>query len=330
MSNSQPKVFVTREIPAAGLDKLRGACQLDVWTEQLPPSREILLQKIKGCDGVLALLTEKVDAEFFNAAGPQLKVISNYAVGYNNVDVAEATKRGIRVGNTPGVLTEATADCAFALLIAAARHIVEGQKYILEGKWKTWEPLGHIGLDLCGKTIGIVGIGRIGQAMARRCHFGWGMKVLYSGRNLNPAAEKEFGARRVDFDTLLAESDFVSVHADMNPSTKGMFNAAAFKKMKKTAIFINTARGSLHVEADLYHALKNGDIYAAGLDVTDPEPPRPDDPLLRLPNLVIAPHVGSATVSSRNGMAEIAADNLLAGLQGKPLRHCVNPDVERK
>lgn len=320
----QSKVFVTRRIPAAGLDRIQAACQADIWLEQLPPPRDVLLNKVRGCEGVLTLLTEKVDAEFMDAAGPQLKVISNYAVGFNNIDVAEATRRDIRVGNTPGVLTEATADLAFALLIAAARHVVAGHRYVLDGQWKTWEPLGHIGQDLCGKTIGIIGMGRIGYAMAKKCFGGWDMRVLYHDRYASEAAERDLQARRVDFDTLLRESDFVSVHADLNATTQGMFNAAAFQKMKPTAVFVNSARGPLHVQADLCQALKNGDIFAAGLDVTDPEPPRLDDPLLQLPNVVIAPHIASATVSSRNGMAEICADNLLQGLQGKPLRAWVN------
>lgn len=319
-----PKVFVTRRIPAAGLERIVAACSAEVWPEQLPPPRETLLAKARGCAGVVTLLTDKVDAAFFDAAGPQLKVVSNYAVGFNNIDVAEATRRGVRVGNTPGVLTEATADLAFALLISAARHIVAGHRYVLGGEWKTWEPLGHIGQDLNGKTIGIVGMGRIGYAMAKKCFGGWDMRVLYHDRFRNEAAERDFQARQVDFDRLLAESDFVSVHADLNPTTQGMFNAAAFKKMKPTAVFVNSARGPLHVQADLYRALENGDIFAAGLDVTDPEPPALDDPLLQLPNVVIAPHIASATVSSRNGMAEICADNLLFGLEGKPLRAWVN------
>jgi glyoxylate reductase len=320
----KPKVFVTRVIPAAGLDRIRAACDAEVWPEQLPPPRDVLLSKIRGCEGAVTLLTDKVDAELMDAAGSKLKVISNYAVGFNNVDVAEATRRGVRVGNTPGVLTEATADLAFALLISAARHVVAGHRYVLAGQWKTWEPLGHIGQDLCGKTIGIVGMGRIGYAMAKKCFGGWDMRVLYHDRYRNEAAERDFKASQVEFDTLLAESDFISVHADLNPTTHGMFNAAAFRKMKRTAVFINSARGPLHVQSDLYHALKNGDIFAAGLDVTDPEPPSLDDPLLQLPNVVIAPHIASATVSSRNGMAEICADNLLLGLEGKALRAWVN------
>ncbi|MGE0757589.1 MAG: 2-hydroxyacid dehydrogenase [Pirellulaceae bacterium] len=323
-ANPNPRVFVTRRIPAAGLDRITAACQADVWPEQLPPSRTELLRRIAGCEGVLTLLTEKVDGEFMDAAGPQLKVISNFAVGYNNIDVAEATRRGIRVGNTPDVLTDATADMAFVLMMTAARRVVESMDYIRQGNWKTWEPLGHIGVDLIGKTIGIVGMGRIGLAMARRCHGGWGMRVVYFDKYRNEAAEKEVGARSVDWDTLLAESDFVSVHTDLNATTQGMFNSTAFAKMKRTAVFINSARGPIHVQRDLYQALKDQVIFAAGLDVTDPEPIPMDDPLLTLPNCVIAPHIASATISSRNGMANIAADNLLHGLRGEPLRCWVN------
>jgi glyoxylate reductase len=314
-----PRVFVSRRIPAAGLDRITQACEATVWPEQMPPPRDALLQHVKGCDGVVTLLTDKVDAEFMDAAGPQLKVISNFAVGYNNIDVAEAKKRNIRVGNTPDVLTDATADMAFALLISAGRRIVESVDYVRQGHWKTWEPQGHVGVDLCGKTLGIIGLGRIGMAMARRCFGGWGMWVLYHDRYENPAAS-DVQATRVELDTLLAESDFVSVHTDLNDSTRGMFNLDAFRKMKQTAVFINTARGPLHVQADLHKALTEGLIFAAGLDVTDPEPIPLDDPLLQLPNCVIAPHIASATVSSRNGMAEITADNLLRGLEGKPLR----------
>ncbi len=324
--SDKPKVFVTREIPAAGLEKVVAACNADVWSEHLPPSRELLLERIAGCDGVLSLLTEKVDAEFMDAAGPQLKVISNFAVGYNNIDIDEATRRGIRVGNTPDVLTDATADMAFALLMSASRRIVEGQDYIRAGKWQTWEPLGHIGVDLVGRTVGIVGMGRIGYAMAKRCHGGFGMKILYHDNYRSEKAEQDFGATQVDIDTLLKDSDFVSVHTDLNETTNGMFNASAFGKMKDTAVFINSARGPIHNQKDLHAALKNGEIFAAGLDVTDPEPILMDDPLLGLPNCVIAPHIASATVSSRNGMAEIAADNLIAGLNGEPLRCWVNQD----
>ena len=295
----------------------------DVWEGDLPPERELLLQRIARCHGVLTLLTDRVDAEFFDAAGPQLKVVSNFAVGYNNIDVAEAARRGIRVGNTPGVLTDATADMAVTLMLSAGRRIVESVDYVRAGRWKTWEPLGHIGQDLVGRTLGVVGLGRIGRAVARRCHFGWNMSIIYHDVRVQEEAEREFGARRVPFERLLEESDFVSVHTDLNETTRGLFDRAAFAKMKETAVFVNTARGPIHVEDDLEAALREGAIFAAGLDVTDPEPIDPTNPLLALPNCIVCPHIASATVASRNGMAEIAADNLLNGLNDKPLRHAV-------
>jgi glyoxylate reductase len=326
---AKPKVFVSRVIPEAGLAKIKQNCEAEVWSEQMPPSYELLRQKVPGCDGLVALLTDKIDAGLMDAAAG-LKVVSNYAVGFNNIDVAAATARGIAVGNTPGVLTDATADMAFCLLIAAARRVVEGHQYSLAGKWKTWEPLGHLGQDLVGKTLGIVGMGRIGLAMAQRCHGGWGMNVLYHDVYKNEKAEKELGARHVDFDTLLRDSDFISVHTDLNEKTRHMFGAEQFKKMKRTALFVNSARGPLVDPKALFEALKSGTIFAAGLDVTDPEPPAMDDPLLKLPNVIIAPHIASATTGSRNAMAEICANNLIAGLTGQKLPAWVNPEVEPK
>jgi glyoxylate reductase len=323
---AKPKVFVTRVIPAAGLDKIQSECDADIWHEPMPPPPDVLRARLAECDGVLSLLTDRFDAELMDAL-PRLRVISNYAVGFNNVDIKAATERGICVGNTPGVLTDATADMAFCLLIAAARRVVEGHNYSVSGKWKTWEPLGHIGQDLAGKTLGVVGMGRIGFALAQRCHGGWGMRVLYHDMYRNENAERALEARQVDLDMLLRESDFVSVHTDLNDATRGMFNMAAFQKMKRTAVFINTARGPIMNQSDLAAALRRGVIFAAGLDVTDPEPPAANDPLLALPNVVVAPHIASATVESRNGMAEIAADNLIFGLTGNPLRCWVNPEV---
>lgn len=316
------RVFVSRLIPEAGLDLVRAACDAEIWQDPLPPPHDLLRAKAGGCDGVLALLTDRFDAQTI-AACPRLKVISNFAVGVDNVDLAAARARGIAVGNTPGVLTDATADLAVALLLAAARRVVEAARYARDGRWRTWEPRGHLGQDLAGATLGIVGMGRIGLAVARRCHGGWGMRVLYHDRHGNEAAEREVGARRVDLDTLLVESDFVSVHADLNDSTAGMFDAAAFARMKPTAVFVNTARGGLVDHAALAEVLRRGGIFAAGLDVTAPEPPDPSDPLLTLPNCVVLPHIASATVRTRDRMARIAAENLLAGLRGAPLPHPV-------
>ncbi len=317
---SLPKVFVTREYPAVGLNRLLQQCETEVWPGPLPPPRDILLEKVKGCHGLLTMLSDQMDAELFDAAGDQLKVVSQYAVGVNNIDLEQARKRGIAVGNTPGVLTDATADLAFALLITAARRLIEAHESIQAGEWKTWEPMGYIGFDLVGKTIGIVGMGRIGYAMAKRCQGGWGMNVIYTSRSDKPEADQNLQARRVSFDQLLSESDFISVHTDLNAETDKLFDAAAFEKMKSNAIFINTARGGIHHQPDLIQALKTGQIGAAGLDVTDPEPPAPADEILHLPNCVVAPHIGSATTKTRNEMAEIATDNLLNALQGKPLR----------
>jgi len=325
----KPRVFVTREIPAAGLDRIRQSCDAQVWSDPLPPPHAVLCEKVAGCDGLVSLLTDRIDAAVLDAA-PRLRVVSNYAVGFNNIDVPAATERGIAVGNTPGVLTDATADMAFCLLIAAARRLVEGHQYTQAGKWKTWEPLGHLGQDLARRTLGVVGMGRIGQALAKRCHGGWDMQVLYHDVRRNEQAEKEFGARLVDFDTLLRQSDFVSVHTDLNEKTRGLFGAEAFRKMKPTAVFVNTARGPLVDQKALYQALRSGTIFAAGLDVTDPEPSTAGEPLLQLPNVVVAPHIASATVGTRNAMAEICADNLLAGLDGRELRCWVNPQVAAK
>ena len=325
----KPKVFATRIIPDAGLEPIKTHCDAEIWSDPLPPPYALLRQKVASCEGLVALLTDKIDAALMDAA-PRLRVVSNYAVGFNNIDVPAATDRGICVGNTPGVLTNATADMAFCLLIAAARRVVEGHQYTLAGKWKTWEPLGHLGQDLIGKTLGIVGMGRIGYAMAKRCHAGWDMKILYHDVYRNEKAEKDFGAKQVDFDTLLGQSDFISIHTDLNEKTRHMFGAEQFKKMKRSAVLVNSARGPLVDQKALCEALKSRTIFAAGLDVIDPEPPLMDDPLLQLPNIVIAPHIASATVGTRNAMAEICANNLIAGLTGQRLPAWVNPEVEAK
>ena len=321
---AKPRVFVTRRIPDRGLESIAPHCTAEIWPEALPPSADVLREKIRGCVGLVSLLTDRIDAALMEAA-PSLKVISNFAVGVNNIDVPAATSRGIRVGNTPGVLTEATADIAVTLLLAAARRLGESATDAKEGRWLTWDPRGWLGQDLVGRTLGIVGMGRIGYATAKRLHFGWGMKVLYTARTAKADADRDLAASRVDFDTLLSESDFVSVHTDLNETTKGLFGAGQFARMKNTAVFVNTSRGPVVDQAALAAALRNGTIFAAGLDVTDPEPLPQDHELFALPNCVVAPHIASATVGTRDEMARICAENLIAGLAGKPLTACVNP-----
>jgi glyoxylate reductase len=322
----RPKVFVARRIPDAGLTLIAAEADVDVWPDRLPPPADVLRERVKDCDGLVSLLTDRVDAALL-AAGPRLKVVSNFAVGFNNVDVPACTARGVAVGNTPGVLTDATADIAVTLLLAAARRLGESATDAKEGRWLTWEPLGWLGQDLGGKTLGIVGMGRIGFAAAKRLHHGWGMKVLYTARGPKPEADAGLNATRVELDELLAASDYVSVHADLNPTTQGLFGAEQFRKMKRTAVFVNTSRGPLVDQPALAEALRAGTIFAAGLDVTDPEPLPPDHELFGLPNCVIAPHVASATVGTRDAMARLSAANLVAGLRGDALPHWVNPEV---
>ena len=322
----KPRVFVTRQIPEAGLSLIQQACEAEVWPERLPPTPEVLRTKIAECDGIASLLTDRIDAALLTAA-PKLKVISNFAVGVNNIDIAAATAKKIAVGNTPGVLTEATADIAVTLLLAAARRLGESSQDAKSGQWLTWEPTGWLGQDLVGRTLGIVGMGRIGFATARRLHHGWGMKVLYTARATKPEADRELNAKHVDLSTLLKESDFVSVHVDLNASTKGMFGANEFAMMKRTAVFVNTARGAHVDQKALANALRKNVIFAAGLDVTEPEPLPADHELYSLPNCLIAPHIASATTDTRNAMARMCAENLIAGVQGKPLPNCVNPEV---
>jgi glyoxylate reductase len=314
----KPKVFVTRMIPEAGLAMIRDACDAEVWPERLPPPPDTLHAKVRDCDGIATLLTDAVDAALFDSA-TKLRVVSNFAVGVNNIDLVAARARGIRIGNTPGVLTESTADIAITLLLAAARRLGESNADAKAGRWITWEPTGWLGVDLVGRTIGIVGMGRIGLAVARRLHHGWGMRVLYTSRTPKPEVDRELAATRVEFDELLATSDFVSVHVDLNASTKQLFNAAAFARMKPTAVFVNTARGGHVDQSALATALRSGQIFAAGIDVTDPEPLPASHELWALPNCVIAPHIASATTDTRDAMARMCAANLIAGVRGEPL-----------
>jgi lactate dehydrogenase-like 2-hydroxyacid dehydrogenase len=324
---SRPRVFVTRVIPDAGLDPIREACTVDLWEDELPPPRDELLRRVPGIDGLLALLTDRVDEELLDAAGPSLRVVSNYAVGFDNVDVPACTRRGIAVGNTPGVLTETTADLAWALLMAAARRIAEADRYVRDGRWRTWGPMTLLGPDIHGATLGIVGFGRIGQAVARRAA-GFGMRVLYHGRRrATPDVEAATGARFVGLETLLAESDFVSVHVSLNDETRHLIDGRALARMRPTAVLVNTARGRVVDTDALVDALREGTIRAAALDVTDPEPLPADHPLVTLDNCLVVPHIASASLDTRGAMASMAAANLLAGVRGERLPTPVNPEV---
>ena len=322
---SRPKVFVTRLILESGLKLIRDFCEPDIWPDELPPSHATIQRRIRGVEGLLCLLTDKIDTEIIQAAGPGLKVISNYAVGVDNVDVAAATARGIPVSNTPGILTDATADLAFALLLAAARRVAEGERLVKSGGWKTWGPGFMLGADLTGATLGIVGFGRIGRAVARRAR-GFGMRIIFSDPSLS-SPEPGVNATQVDFDTLLRESDFISLHTPLTNDTRGLINATTLSRMKATAVLVNTARGPVVDQEALYDALKSRSIFAAALDVTVPEPLPPDHPLLTLENCLVVPHIASASWRTRERMSAMAAENLIAGLKGERLPNCVNPEV---
>lgn len=325
---AKPKVFVTRGIYDEGLDLLKEKCEVEVWPGELPPSREILLDKVKDVEGLLCLLTEKVNAELFDAA-PKLKVVANLAVGFDNCDIAEATKRGIPVGNTPGVLTETTADFAFALLMSAARRVCEGDSYTRSGQWKTWGPKILCGQDIHHATLGLVGLGRIGAEMAKRGK-GFDMKVMYYDMYRREDLEKSMGLVYADMDTVIKEADFLSVHVPLTPETKHLINADRLKTMKKTAILVNSARGPIVDTLALAEALKAGTIAGAALDVTDPEPINMDNPLLSAPNCIIAPHIASGSIATRTKMSVIAAQNILGGLGFGTMPAPVNPEVLKK
>jgi glyoxylate reductase len=318
-------VYITRRIPQAGLEMVRKVCDARMWEGPLPPPKDVILREIADCDGLLCLLTDPIDAETI-AAGGWLRAISQFAVGVDNVDLAAATARGIPVGHTPGVLTQATADMAFALLMTAARRIPEGIEKVRAGEWRTWEPLGLLGADVWGATLGIVGLGRIGSAVARRAQ-GFGMRVLYHDRVPSPGLEAELGLERTSLEYLLAQADFVSLHCPLTSETHHLIGERALRQMKPTAILINTSRGPVVDAGALGRALREGWIAAAALDVTDPEPLPSDHPLLALPNCIVVPHIASATVTARDRMAVMAAENLLAGLQGERMPYCVNPKV---
>jgi glyoxylate reductase len=322
---SKPKVFVTRAIPEKGFEVIRDFCDVDLWPNELPPTRDELYQHVRGVDGLLCLLTDKIDGDMMDEAGTQLKVISNHAVGFDNINVSAATARKIPVGNTPGVLTDATADFAFALIMAVARRIPEAERYVHAGKWKTWGPMLLLGTELKGATLGLIGFGRIGKAVAKRAT-GFDMRVIYYDPN-EKKPDRNLKATGVDFETLLEESDFISLHTPLTPDTRHMIDSEAFSKMKPSAVLVNTSRGPVVDPEALYEAIKEKRIFGAGLDVTEPEPLPMDSPLLTLDNVVIVPHIASASTSSRNMMSWMAAQNLIAGLKGEHLPNCVNPQV---
>jgi glyoxylate reductase len=323
---TKPKVFVSRIIPDKGLERLQALAEAEIWPGDEPPPYETLIDKVKGVDGLVCLLTDRIDGSLMDAAGDQLKVISQMAVGFDNIDVAAATERGIPVGHTPGVLTDTTADFAFSLLMTAARRITEGVDYVRAGKWKTWGPTLLMGQDIYDATLGIVGMGRIGQGMARRAS-GFGMRVLYHDDLIDPSVAAELGAQACSLDEVIEQADFLSLHVPLTDETTHMISTDQFRRMKPTAILINTSRGPVVDPKALYQALSEGEIAYAALDVTEPEPIPVDDPLLTLDNCIVVPHIASSSRATRNMMATMTADNLEAGLAGKPLPNCVNPEV---
>lgn len=321
-----PIVLVTRRIHGEAPRLLRDAgLEVRVWDRDDPIPREELLRQAADADGLLSMVTERVDAALLDAA-PRLRVVGNMAVGYDNVDVPACTARGVVVCNTPGVLTETTADLTWALILAAARRIPEGVESVKQGEWKTWGPLSLLGADVHHKTLGIVGLGRIGWEVAKRA-FGFDMRVLYWSRGRREQLERDWPLRYVELDQLLAESDFVSLHVSLSEHTRGLIGREQLARMKRSAYLVNAARGPIVDQRALYEACRDGVIAGAALDVTDPEPIRADDPLLALPNVTIVPHVGSATNETRLHMATLAARNIAAVLTGQMPPAPLNPDV---
>jgi glyoxylate reductase len=317
-------VAVTRQIPEAGLRLLREEADVRVWEDELPPPREELVRLLEGCDGAITLLTDRIDGPLLDQL-PTLRVVSNFAVGFDNVDVPAATAHGVLVCNTPGVLTEATADATWSLLLAAARRIPEATAYVREGKWKTWGPLLLPGREVSGATIGIAGMGRIGKEVARRAR-GFDMRILAFDPVQDDAFAAEVGVEYVPLERLLAEADFVTLHVALTPETRHLIGADELRRMKPTAILVNASRGPVVDTDALVTALQEGTIFAAALDVTDPEPLPADHPLVWMPNCIVVPHTASATVEARDRMATLAARNLLAGLAGERPSASVNAE----
>ncbi len=323
---TKPRALVTRAIPQEALDLVAAHADMEVWPYDEPPDPVTLRRLATRADGLLTNIMDRIDADLFDAA-PNLKVVSQMAVGLDNIDVAEATRLRIPVGYTPGVVSNATADQAFALLLAAARRLTEAERWVRKGGWKiAFHPLFWLGAEVHQATIGIIGMGSIGLEMAKRAR-GFDMRIIYYSRTRKPEAEALYDMEYVSMPTLLAESDFVSLHVPLTPETHHLISANELSQMKPTSILVNAARGPVVDPAALYDALRDKAIAAAALDVTSPEPIDPDDPLLSLENLVVAPHLGSSTVGTRTRMAVLAAQNLIAGLEGRPLPRCANPQV---
>lgn len=321
------KVFISRLFPENGSNLLKDAgLSITQWDQDRPMTKSEMIEAVQGHQALFCTLTDKIDKEFLEAC-PELKVIAQFAVGYDNIDIQEATKRGIPVGFTPDVLTDATADTAFGLLISASRKMFFLHKNILKGDWSYFRPNAYLGTELKNKTLGIYGLGRIGLEMAKRCQGAYNMNVIYNNRNRNAHAEEQLKAQYVTFDELLAQSDVISVHCALTDQTKLRFDKTAFSKMKNSSIFINTSRGLVHNEMDLIEALENGEIWGAGLDVTNPEPMHSNNPLLNMESVSILPHIGSATVETRAKMADICAKNIVAFFKQETMPHLVNPEV---
>jgi lactate dehydrogenase-like 2-hydroxyacid dehydrogenase len=322
-----PLVLLTHPLPPEWINSLQGRVRLLVGPAEPAGIAPHLLEQIGEAEGLFCLLPDRVDQAILDAA-PRLRVVSNMAVGFDNIDTSACTRRGIPVGNTPGVLTDATADITMALLLSAARLLPKAAMDARDGFWRTWSPTGWLGADLRDATLGIVGMGKIGKAVAQRAH-GFGVKIVYSDHKHLPEASLSYGEQYRSLDDLLNESDFVSLHCPLTVQTRGMMDENAFKKMKRSAILVNTARGPIVNNEALIRALREGWIAGAALDVTDPEPLPPDHPLYDLPNCLIVPHIGSATHGTRRRMAEMACENLLAGLEGDRLPNSVNPEIYR-
>ena len=323
---AQPKVFITRQIHQEALDLIATEADMEVWPDDAPPSPQTLRAKAAEVQAVLTNIMDRVDAPFFEAA-PHLSVVSQLAVGTDNIDLSAATQHGIPVGHTPGVLAKATADLTFALILAAARRVVESDRWVRAGRWElAFHPMRWLGADVGDATLGIVGLGQTGIEVARRAR-GFDMELLYHSRSAKPDIESELGMTRVELPELLQRSDFVSLHCPLTPETHHLIGRREMEMMKPTGILVNMARGPVVDTAALYTALVGGQLAAAALDVTEPEPIAPDNPLLTLDNVLITPHIGSAGNRGRRAMAMLAARNLVAGIKGQRLEHCANPEV---